>query len=96
MKPWKTPHLKSLASAIIALKKEEDLLNFLRDLCTADELKELSERWNIAQLLHKSYSYREIAEKTSASTTTVTRIAHWLNNGEGGYQAALQKTKKKK
>lgn len=96
MKPWKTSHLKSLASAITTLRKEEDLLNFLRDLCTTDELNELSERWNIVQLLNKGYSYREIAEKTGISTTTVTRIAHWLNNGEGGYQTALQKIKKKK
>lgn len=96
MTPWKTPRLKSLATAIASLKKEEDLLNFLRDLCTTDELKELSERWNIVQLLGKGYSYREIAKKTEVSTTTVTRIAYWLNNGEGGYQAALKKMKKKK
>lgn len=96
MTPWKTPHLKSLAAAITSLKKEEDLLNFLRDLCTMDELRELSERWNIVQLLGKGHSYREIAEKIDVSTTTVTRIAYWLNNGEGGYQTALKKMKKKK
>lgn len=96
MKNWKTKHLKSLASAITSLKKEEDLLNFLRDLCTAEELEELSQRWEIAQQLHKGLSYRDIAEKTGVSTTTVTRIAQWLHNGEGGYQAALQKMKKKK
>lgn len=95
MKQWKTKHLKSLVFAIASLK-EEDLLHFLRDLCTTDELKELSERWNIAQLLDRGYSYREIAEKTNVSTTTITRIAYWLNNGEGGYQTALQKMKKKK
>jgi TrpR-related protein YerC/YecD len=95
MKPWNTPRLKSLALAIASLKKEDDLLHFLRDLCTREELAELSERWHIAQLLDQGLSYRQIAKKTKISTTTVTRIAYWLNNGEGGYQAALKKMKKK-
>ncbi len=95
MTTWKTPRLKALAAIITSLKKEEDLLKFLRDLCTQEELEELSQRWEIVTLLNQKRSYRDIAEKTNVSTTTVTRIAHWLNSGEGGYQIALQKMKKK-
>ena len=36
-------------------------------------------------------SYQDIAQKTGLSTTTVTRIAHWLKHGEGGYKTALKK-----
>ena len=36
--------------------------------------------------------YLEIAERTGASTTTVTRVAHWLRHGEGGYRLALDRT----
>lgn len=92
---WKTPRLKKLAHAIDSLKSQSDLLNFLRDLCTPDELEELSCRWEAAQLLNKGLSYREVAKKTNLSTTTVTRISQWLHHGEGGYQAALRKQKKK-
>ncbi len=69
------------------------MLNFLRDLCTLEELSELSERWKIAQLLDKGLSYRAVAKKTTASTTTITRIAHWLKHGESGYRRALKKMK---
>lgn len=72
------------------------MLNFLRDLCTPEELHELSERWDIAQMLAKGESYRSIAAKTKVSTTTITRIAGWLNNGEGGYAKAIKNAKKKR
>ena len=37
--------------------------------------------------------YVEIAQRTGASTTTVTRVAHWLRHGEGGYRLALDRLK---
>ncbi len=93
MKNWRTPKLKKLVQAILSLKDEAETLNFFRDLCTRDELEEMAERWHVVQLLAKGKSYREIAKKTGVSTTTVTRIAQWLEHGEGGYQAALQRTR---
>lgn len=93
MEKWKTPKLKKLAQTLVAIDDEKEMTNFLRDLCTLDELKELSARWEAVQLLNKGIPYREISEKTKLSTTTVTRIAYWLKNGEGGYLSALQKTK---
>ena len=35
--------------------------------------------------------YREIA-KTGASTATITRVAHWLHHGMGGYKLILERT----
>ncbi len=94
MKPWKTPKLKRLTQAFQSLKSETDLLNFLRDLCTLEELDVLSARFEAVQLLEKGLPYRDIAKKTGLSTTTVTRISHWLHHGEGGYRTALRQTKK--
>lgn len=94
MENWRTKQLKNLAKAFLALKEEEEILNFLRDLCTLEELKELSGRFEVVELLIKKLSYRDIAQKTAMSTTTVTRIAHWLEHGEGGYKAALKRLKK--
>lgn len=96
MQNWKTSKLKKLAQAFLLLKQEGDLLNFLRDLCTLEELEELSARWEVVLLLEKGVSYREIAQKTGVSTTTVTRIAHWLEHGEGGYKKALESLKKQR
>ena len=35
--------------------------------------------------------YAEISRDTGASTATITRIASWLNHGEGGYRAVLDR-----
>jgi len=91
---WKTPKLRKLSQAIITLKEEKQLLAFLRDLCTPEELKALSSRWEVVELLDKGRPYREIAGKTGVSTATITRIAHWLTNGEGGYKKVLENLKK--
>ena len=80
--------------AILSIKNETEALNFFRDLCTIDELEEMAQRWEIAQLLNKKQSYRAIAEKVGVSTTTVARIAQWLDHGEGGYKATLDKIRK--
>lgn len=91
MKTWKTPRLRALAKAFTHMNDTKDTLNFLRDLCTLDELEELSERFEIAKRLQNNEPYRTIAKHVGKSTTTVSRVAHWLKNGEGGYQAALKK-----
>ncbi len=90
---WKTPKLKALAATLLDVKDEKEMLNFLRDLCTLEELEEISNRWHIVKLLEQSMPYREIAKKTGVSTTTVTRIAHWYKHSEGGYKAAMEQGK---
>ena len=91
---WRSPKVKKLAQAFLSLKTESDTLNFLRDLCTLDELEELSTRLEIARMLGKGVSYRKIAERTKVSTTTVTRIAYWFEHGEGGYKNIISKNKR--
>ena len=66
---------------------------FLRDLCTISELEAMGHRWAVAQLVDRGLPYLEVAQKTHASTTTVTRVAHWLRHGEGGYRLALDRQK---
>jgi len=79
----------SLFGAILSLKTVKEAEVFFRDLCTVEELKEMSERWQIVCLLERRLSYREIADQLKVSTTTVSRVAAWLNNGSGGYRLAL-------
>ncbi len=90
--PWRTQEMEELFEVVLALKTRPELERFLRDLCTLAELETLSHRWQVAKLLDEGLPYVEIAERTGASTTTVTRVAHWLRHGEGGYRLALQRT----
>ena len=88
---WKTIKLKKLSRALLSIDKEIDMMNFLRDLCTLEELEEISTRLEAVKLINKGMSYREIAKKTGLSTTTVTRVAHWLKYGEGGYRSVVSR-----
>ncbi|HEV8460229.1 MAG TPA: YerC/YecD family TrpR-related protein [Gaiellaceae bacterium] len=83
--------MRDLFRAIDSLKTEEETEAFFRDLCTLKELETLAHRWQVARFLELEWPYLEIAEKTGASTTTVTRVAHWLKHGEGGYRVALSR-----
>lgn len=83
------PWLKNLVHAFRSRKTDADMENFLRDVATLSELQSLSERLEVARLLAKGLSYRQIAKETGASTTTVTRVAHFIENGEGGYRSIL-------
>ncbi len=81
----------ALFKAILSLDSVKEAENFFRDLCTVDELKDMSERWQIVLLLQKGLPYRDIAAQLNTSTTTVARVAFWLSEGMGGYQNALKK-----
>jgi uncharacterized protein YerC len=45
-------------------------------------------------LVSEAVPYQEISRRTGASTATVTRVAHWLRYGEGGYNAVLRRGRK--
>jgi TrpR-related protein YerC/YecD len=83
--------MREVFDAILSLESRAEVESFLRDLCTMSELEAMAHRWQVAQLLEKGLPYLEIAERTHASTTTVTRVAHWLKHGEGGYRLALDR-----
>ena len=88
---WQTDETTELFEAILALRTTDEVARFLRDLCTLGELEALTHRWQVARLLDEGLPYQEVAKRTGASTTTVTRVAHWLRHGEGGYRLALER-----
>ena len=85
--------MRELFDAIQTLETRAETEAFFRDLCTLAELEAMAHRWQVVRLLERGLPYVEIAERTGASTTTVTRVAHWLRHGEGGYRAALDRVR---
>ena len=76
-----------LEKVLIQIKDKKVMLNFLKDITTPKEFEALQERLNVVFLLNKGLSYSEIAKKTGTSTTTITRVARFLNNElYGGYR----------
>ena len=82
----------SLFSAFLKLKTETEVENFLKDILTPSEFKDLRERWFVAQKLEKGESYRVINEATGISTTTIGRVARFLRDENyGGYRIVLKR-----
>lgn len=88
---WRTAETTPLLEAIVSLRTVDETAGFLRDLCTLRELEEMTQRWAVVRLLSGGLSYRDIANRTGASTATVTRINQWLQHGTGGYQMMLER-----
>lgn len=82
---------KNLYEAIACLKDSKECENFLLDLCTPAEIEAMADRWEVANLLLQEIPYRSIAEQTGVSSTTVTRVARFLFNGNEGYKTILKR-----
>ena len=87
-----------LVRALLSLDSAEEVRAFLNDLCTPAELRAFAERFKVARLLDEGQlSYRDIAMRTGASTTTVTRVARFLREmPHQGYRVVLDKLKDSK
>lgn len=83
---YPTGKVRELFAAILKLKTVDEAAKFFRDLLTMAEITEFANRWQMVKLLVKGESYATIAQKLKVSTATVTRVAHWLKNGFGGYR----------
>lgn len=83
----------AMYKAISTCQNAEDVRLFMRDLCTPQELDTMAERFLIARLLAKGdMSYRAISAVTGASTTTVGRVARFLQQeANEGYKNVLRK-----
>ena len=86
---WRSTDIDALLDALLRLEDRDEAARFLRDLCTLNELRDMSQRWAVVRLLDGGMHYAQISRETGASTATITRIASWLNHGEGGYREAL-------
>ncbi len=88
---------RALAEALLGLQSVEEVKAFLDDLCTPSEMRAFAERFKVARLLDAGeLSYREISERTGASTTTVTRVARFLREmPHQGYRLVLDRMKDK-
>jgi len=91
---WPTKQHRDLFGAVASLRSADEVGRFLRDLCTRSELDAMAHRWEVAKLLEEGLPYLEVARRSHASTTTVTRVAQWLRNGEGGYSLALRRRRR--
>lgn len=90
-KKIKTQAVDHLFDAILSLKNKEECYSFFEDLCTVNEILSLSQRFEVATMLRSHKTYLEIAEKTGASTATISRVNRSLNYGNDGYDLVFER-----
>lgn len=90
-KKIKTPAVEKLFEAILCLENMDECFDFFEDICTINELLSLSQRFEVARMLREQRTYLEIAEKTGASTATISRVNRSLNYGSDGYELVFQR-----
>ncbi len=90
-KKIKTEAVDHLFEAILSLENKEECYCFFEDLCTVNELLSLSQRFEVATMLRAKKTYLEIAEKTGASTATISRVNRSLNYGNDGYEMVFER-----
>ncbi|MBP5178860.1 MAG: TrpR YerC/YecD [Lachnospiraceae bacterium] len=80
-----------LFDGILTLKSKEECYTFFEDVCTINEILSLSQRFEVAKMLRSGKTYLEIAEKTGASTATISRVNRSLNYGNDGYDMVFNR-----
>ena len=90
-KNLKTEAVHHLFDAILCLKDRAECYTFFEDVCTVNELFSLSQRFEVAKMLREQKTYLDIAEKTGASTATISRVNRSLNYGNDGYDMVFSR-----
>jgi TrpR-related protein YerC/YecD len=91
VKKLKSEPVDQLFEAILTLQTKEECYAFFEDLCTVNELISLSQRFEVASMLRQHKTYLEIAEKTGASTATISRVNRSLTYGNDGYELVFER-----
>ena len=83
--------LDRMFEGILALSTIEECYNLFEDLCTVPELKALSQRFHVAELLLDGNVYNSIVKETGASTATISRVNRSLTLGSDGYKNVIDR-----
>ncbi len=90
-KNLKSEAVDHLFEAIMTLKNLDEYYAFFEDVCTVNELLSLSQRYEVARMLRQRKTYLDIAEKTGASTATISRVNRSLNYGNDAYDMVFER-----
>ncbi len=89
-KIW-TEQTDMLVKALLSIENEDECRRFMEDLLTMREIRDLSQRLEVAGLLRQKVTYNDIVEQTGVSTATIGRVNRALTYGTGGYEMILDK-----
>ncbi len=91
MKNMEEQNTDRLFEAILHIKDIDECRRFFEDLCTIQEIRSMAQRVEVALMLRQKLTYQEIAQKTGASTATISRVNRCLMYGAEGYKKVLDR-----
>lgn len=89
----KSDAVDNLFKCILTMTNLEECYKLFEDLCTVHEIHAIAQRMQVAEMLDRKCTYIEIAEKTGASTATISRVNRALTYGTDGYKLAIDRVR---
>ena len=80
-----------LVNSFRLVKSPVETINFLQDLLTVKEIKNLSKRLRIAKLLLSDKTHEEIVRNLHCSYASVAKVSVWLSEGGKGFRDVISK-----
>lgn len=80
-----------LVKALLSLRNETECRAFLEDLMTGREIEDCAQRLLVARFLRERLVYSRIAQRTGASSATISRVNRACTYGTGGYGMVLNR-----
>ena len=81
----------NLFDGILQLKTRDECYEFFEDLCTINEIRDMSQRLEVARMLEAGEKYDQIEKETGASTAQLSRVKRGLKYGADGYLTVLSR-----
>ena len=91
MSNWKNESTDKLCLYLSHLETKEDAYAFLEDVCTINEILDMSQRLWVAELLCEGENYASVGQKTGVSSATISRVSKCLAYGTGGYKKMIER-----
>ena len=86
--------LQDFCEALARLHTSEEVLPFLTDLLTKNEVTTLTKRLQIARMLLEGKDYRAIERGLRTSHGTISRVAEWLAESGEGFRMVAERIPK--
>jgi TrpR-related protein YerC/YecD len=96
LKTYQKDAAERLFHAVSLLRNEEECAAFFEDICTINEIIDMSQRLDTAIMLDRGMNYHDISEKVGVSTATISRVSRCLRYGPGGYRAVIDRIRSEK
>lgn len=87
--------LQEFCEAISVLNTPQEIMNFLTDLLTSQEVIMLAKRIKAAKFLIEGKNYKEIQESLKMGQSTIAKVNQWLMESGEGFRIIASRTKKK-